>query len=73
MSKLAATTAEDVSKYRDFQFGDGPATVVKLAGMNPPDARLIHSRPSVMRELAWRDSEPAKEFVSGRQHGSGAT
>jgi len=68
---LSAATAQDLSKYRAFQFGEDLATVAKQAGMNPSEAKLLHSRPALMRELAWRPqplgtsshTEPAKEVV----------
>src|SRR5579863_1215166 len=67
----ATAAAEDLSKYRDFQFGEDLATVAKQAGMNPSEAKLLHSRPALMQELVWRPQplgasshrEPAKEVV----------
>jgi len=46
--------AEDLSKYRDFQFGADLPTVAKLIGASPSQAKLIHSRPALIQELAWR-------------------
>ncbi len=68
---LSAATAEDLSKYRDFQFGGDLATVAKQAGMNPSEARVVHSRPALIQELTWRPqplgsssrTEPAQEVV----------
>jgi hypothetical protein len=46
--------AEDLSKYRDFQFGADLPTVAKLIGGSPSQAKLIHSRPALVQELEWR-------------------
>jgi hypothetical protein len=68
---LSAATAEDLSKYRDFQFGGDLATIAKQAGTNPSEARVLHSRPALIQELTWRPqplgsssrTEPAQEVV----------
>jgi len=67
----AAALAADLSRYRDFQFGTDLATVAKQAGASPSQAKVIHLRPALMQELAWRpqplgatsQTEPAKEVV----------
>ncbi len=46
--------AEDLSKYRDFQFGAGLPAVAKLIGASPSQAKLVHSRPALLQELEWR-------------------
>jgi hypothetical protein len=46
--------AEDLSRYRQFQFGMDPATVLKETGMRLADAKVIHARPAVIQELEWR-------------------
>jgi len=46
--------AEDLSKYRDFQFGADLPTIAKLMGVIPSQAKLIHSRPALVQELEWR-------------------
>ena len=46
--------AEDLSQYRDFQFGADLPTVAKLMGASPSQAKLIHSRPALVQELEWR-------------------
>ncbi len=52
MSALAS--AEDVSRYREFQLGMDLATVAKQAGTNPSEAKVIHSRPALIQEFEWR-------------------
>src|SRR5579872_974644 len=46
--------AEDLSKYRDFQFGVDLPAVAKLMGASPSQAKQIHSRPALVQELEWR-------------------
>jgi hypothetical protein len=53
---LAAPGAcgEDLSTYRQFQFGMKLPVVVKLLGTNPPETRVIHQRPALIQELDWQ-------------------
>jgi hypothetical protein len=68
---LTAASAEDLSKYRDFPFGAGVVTIAKKAGMDPSEAKVLHSRPALIQELAWRPqplgatsrTEPVREVV----------
>ncbi len=68
---LSATTAQDLSKYRDFQLGMDVSTVAVLAGTNPSQVKTIHTRPALIQELTWRpqplgassQTEPAKDVV----------
>ena len=48
--------AEDLSMYRDFQFGMNLPAVVKLVGMNSSAARVIHQRSELIQELDWQPS-----------------
>jgi hypothetical protein len=50
----SVAAADDLSKYRDFQLGADLPTVAKLMGASPSQAKLIHSRPALVQELAWR-------------------
>ena len=50
----ADASAGNLSKYRDFQFGTDLSTVAKHAGMASSDAKVIHRRPALIQELAWR-------------------
>jgi hypothetical protein len=45
--------ARDLSRYRNFQFGETLPALAKQAGMDPADAKLIHQHPAVMQELEW--------------------
>ena len=48
------TYAQDLSRYRDFQFGMNLPTVAKQADIKQSDARAVHQRPAIIEELEWR-------------------
>ena len=48
------THAQDLSRYRDFQFGMNLPTVAKQADVKQSDARAVHQRPAIIEELEWR-------------------
>jgi hypothetical protein len=50
----AATSAGDLSKYRDFQLETELSTVAMQTGMSSSQAKTIHLRPALIRELTWR-------------------
>ena len=45
--------ALDLSRYRNFQFGETLPALAKQAGLTLSDAKLIHERPAVMQEMEW--------------------
>ena len=45
--------ALDLSRYRNFQFGETLPALAKQAGLELSDAKLIHERPAVIQELEW--------------------
>ena len=63
--------AQDLSSYRDFQFGMNLGTVAVQAGMNPTEAKTLHQRPALIQELWWQRSfggsspltDPVREVV----------
>jgi hypothetical protein len=63
--------AEDLSRYRNFQFGSELTTVAKQAGKTAAQAKVIHLRPVLLQELSWRPqalgrsshTETAKDVV----------
>jgi hypothetical protein len=63
--------AQDLSSYRDFQFGMKLSAVAIQAGMNPADAKMLHHRPAMIQELWWQRSlggsspqtDPVREIV----------
>lgn len=46
--------AQDLSNYRDFQLGMDLPKAAAQAGIDADQVRVIHERPSVIQELAWR-------------------
>jgi hypothetical protein len=51
--QASAMGARDLSRYRNFQFGETLPALAKQAGLALSDAKLIHERPAVMQELEW--------------------
>lgn len=47
-------SAQDLSTYRDFHVGMNLASVTKQTTMSLAEAKVIHKRPAVIQELAWR-------------------
>ncbi len=46
--------AQDLSRYREFQFGMNLPTVAKQADVKQSEAKAIHQRPAMIQELQWR-------------------
>ncbi len=46
--------AQDLSRYREFEFGMDLGVIAKRADMNPSDAKVIHQRPALIQELTWQ-------------------
>ena len=59
-----AICAQDLSVYREFQFGMDLLAVAKQAEIRPSDARVVHQRPAVIQELEWR---PQRAYVSSKE------
>ena len=62
-------TAQDLSKYRDFQFGMRLESVAKQLHMEASAAKTTHERPAVIQTLQWdqlRFSNPATDDRSLR-------
>ena len=63
--------AQDLSSYRDFQFGMKLGAVARQAGLNPAEAKTLHNRPVLIQELWWQRSfggsspkaDPVREVV----------
>ena len=49
----SVTSAQDLSRYREFQFGMSPVAVAHQAGITP-EARVLHQRPELIQELVWQ-------------------
>ena len=50
----ALPISQDLSRYREFQFGMNLPAVAKEAGVKLSEARTLHERPAVIQELEWR-------------------
>jgi hypothetical protein len=48
------TCAQDLSRYREFQFGMNLPAVAKQADVKQSDARAVYQRPAMIEELEWR-------------------
>ena len=50
-------SAQDLSRYREFQLGMSLVAVAQQAGITA-EARLLHQRPEVIQELTWQPRYP---------------
>jgi len=50
----AGVDAQDLSRYREFQFGMDLPAVAKQVGLEPSEAKVIHRRPALIQELNWQ-------------------
>ena len=67
--------AQDLSRYRNIAFGSSLSSVIAITGTNPSAVKVIHQRPALIQELAWRpqysvirpvdDIEAVKEVTLG--------
>ena len=48
-----AMGARDLSRYRNFQFGEALPALAKQAGLELSNVKLIHTRPALIQELEW--------------------
>src|SRR3970040_318230 len=46
-------SAQDLSRYREFQLGTSLAAVAQQVGVTP-EARVLHQRPELIQELMWQ-------------------
>jgi len=63
-----AAMGADLSQYRDIQFGTDLSAVAKQVGVSASEAKVIHSRPALIQQLAWSPralgSSPQTESVN---------
>ena len=67
----AAAFAQDLSRYRNFKLGADLTTVIKEAGVDLSQVKLIHTHPALIQELQWRpqalgsiaDTESSKDVT----------
>jgi hypothetical protein len=62
-----AALAADLSQYRNVHFGADLPSVARQVGVSASEAKIIHSRPALIQELAWSPrglgSSPQTESV----------
>jgi len=46
--------AQDLSRYRGVAFGSSVSSVVAITGTSAGAVKVIHTRPALIQELAWR-------------------
>jgi len=46
--------AQDLSRYREFQFGMNLPAIAKQVGLEPSEVKVIHRRPALIQELNWQ-------------------
>ena len=52
VSQLAS--AQDLSRYREVAFGSSVSSVVAITGSSAAAVKVLHQRPALIQELAWR-------------------
>jgi hypothetical protein len=48
--------AQDLSRYRTFELGTDVAAVSALTGLAASEVKIVHQRPVLTQDLAWRPS-----------------
>jgi hypothetical protein len=48
--------AQDLSRYRTFELGTDVAAISALTGVAGSEATIVHQRPVLLQDLAWRPS-----------------
>ena len=51
---VAVAQAPPQFQYREFELGSNLASIARLIGAEASKAKVIHSRPSVLKDLEWR-------------------
>ena len=55
--------AQDLSRYRDVAFGSSVSSVVAITGTSAGAVKVIHQRPALIQELAWRPQYSSRRPV----------
>lgn len=51
---VSAGTAADLSRYHQFRIGSDVAAVVRSAGSEASEVKVLYQRPALIQELQWR-------------------
>jgi len=62
---------QDLSRYREFQFGTDLDALAKQANVKPSEAKMLHQRPAMIQELWWQrslgrpshETDPVREVI----------
>src|SRR5881296_3591010 len=62
---------QDLSRYREFQFGMDLDALAKLTSAKPSEAKMLHQRPAMIQELWWQrslgrpshETDPVREVI----------
>jgi hypothetical protein len=54
---------QNLSRYREFQFGMNLPAIAKQVGLEPSEVKVIHRRPALIQELNW---QPQISLTSSR-------
>lgn len=54
MLTIQMLSAQERMRYREFQLGSDLASIAKLTGAALSEAKVIHERPAVLKNLEWR-------------------
>ena len=64
---VCTASAEELSRYREFDLGSSVATVTVVTQSAERDRKTIHTRPSLLQEVAWQPRYMAGSPVAGRE------
>ena len=62
-ASAASVDAQDLSRYREFQFGMNLPAIAKQVGLDSSEAKVIHQRPALIQELNW---QPQRSLTSSQ-------
>ena len=60
----AASSAQDLGRYREFELGSDVAVVSTVTSTVASDLKVIHRRPALIQELTWRPRYGASRAAS---------
>jgi len=63
---VSTASAEQISRYREFELGHSLAAVTAVTLTTDRDLKTLHSRPALLQQVEWRPRYMAGKAVSGR-------
>ncbi len=58
-------SAQDFTRYREFELGSAVAAVSMLTGVAESELKQIHQRPALIQQLTWRPGYAARRSPGG--------